>query len=100
MSKELRKLFCKTHPRPLKTTKERQVTQKVFFTIHQKTQFNQGNGCINAKILQQNAVLYMCSQFPCKYGCYSFIGIRDQWVLQLFLNSYANPGQPLLVKRL
>ena len=41
-----------------------------FFTIHQKTQFNQGNGCINAKILHQNAVLYVCSQFPCEYACY------------------------------
>lgn len=43
------------------------------FPIHQKTQFSQGNGCINVKTLQQNAVLYMCSQFPCKYGCYMYV---------------------------
>lgn len=42
------------------------------FRIHQETQFSQGN-CINVKILQQNTVLYMCTQFPCKYGCYMYV---------------------------
>lgn len=47
------------------------LTMESFF-IHQKTQFSQGNCCINAKNLQQNAVLDMCSQFPCKYGCHVY----------------------------
>lgn len=41
--------------------------------IYQKTQFSQGNCCINVKTLQWNAVLYMCTQFPCKYGCYIYV---------------------------
>lgn len=58
------------------------------FPIHQKTQFSQGNCCINVKTLQQNAILYMCSQFPCKYGCYMYVwhfykyGKKFKWTQQ------------------
>lgn len=89
-----------TYLRRLKTIEDRAMTREPQTCVH----FPDDPGQILSTLSAPCTASKWCSGADVPLVLTSdirgFIGIRDQWVIQHFLNLPVNPGRPLLIKQL